>query len=136
MRVTQDEHHRSMRSPPRAPAAMDHSHHRWALHNRDAHYRDRDRSVSPPRRQYLDRDREGYRSPRRRSRSNSRSGEREREQSPWRGVVPSRDVIMEGLPMDLLEQDVGFPHPLTFLASLRSLAKFWLAAGQVDADQS
>jgi hypothetical protein len=101
---------------------MDHAHHRRAPH----HYRDRDRSVSPPRHphddkaapryrnrssprpaQYLDRDREGYRSPRRRSRSNSRSGER--EQSPWHGGVPSRDVIMEGLPEDLLEQDVGFP---------------------------
>jgi hypothetical protein len=115
---------------------MDHSHHRRAPH----HYRDRDRSVSPRRQhddqqaplryrnrpspsrtqarssQYLDRDREGYRSPSRsRSRSNSRSGG---EQSPWRGGVPSRDVIMEGLPVDLLEQDVGFPSPLTFPAAL------------------
>jgi hypothetical protein len=106
--------------------------------HRRHHYRERDRSVSPPRyrnrsppprsqarsAQYSDRDREGYRSPRRssRSRSNSRGGERDR--SPWHGA-PSRDIIMEGLPVDLLEQDVGFPPPLIFPSgSLRSWAKF------------
>jgi hypothetical protein len=92
-------------------------------HHRRHHYRERDRSVSPSRHrnrsppsrsaQYLDHGRSPRRSSR--SRSNSRGGERER--SPWHGA-PSRDVIMEGLPVDLLEQDVGFPSPLTGVVAI------------------
>ena len=77
-------------------------------------------SPSPPRRArgrsgYRDRDREGYRSPkygsRSRSVSPSYSRSRSRSRSP-RGRRPphygpeSREVMMEGLPMDMKEDDV------------------------------
>ncbi|KAF2674884.1 hypothetical protein BT63DRAFT_381570 [Microthyrium microscopicum] len=68
---------------------------------------------SPPRdysrrnREYRDRDREDYRSPRHDSRSRSRSpSRRERARSPWYGGPPNREVIMEGLPMDITENDI------------------------------
>ena len=66
-------------------------------------YRRRD-SRSPPRRgrqQYKDRDREGY-----------RSGSHSRSRSPRRGQPhignESREVMMEGFPVDMTEDDVRF----------------------------
>ncbi|KAI4253077.1 MAG: hypothetical protein LQ352_003921 [Teloschistes flavicans] len=73
------------------------------------YWRDRPRSPDARRRGYVDRDREGYRSPgyngRSRSRSRSRSPQR-RDRSPYFGGPPSREVIMEGIPLDISEEDV------------------------------
>lgn len=73
------------------------------------------RGRSPPLRGerhsgYVDRDREGYRSPDYDSRSRSHSPRRDR--SPYYGGPPSREVIMEGLPQEMTEDDVGY-HPLS-----------------------
>ncbi|KAL2008987.1 hypothetical protein VTN00DRAFT_7181 [Thermoascus crustaceus] len=111
------------RTPPRGPAAdrrRDHSRERDSR----ADYRGRDRddyrrrtSRSPPPRRgrpaYRDRDREGYRSPG--YRSHSRSYSRSRSRSPRRGRPPygqeSKEVMMEGLPVDMAEEDIS--HELT-----------------------
>ena len=59
---------------------------------------------------YVDRDREGYRSSDYDSRSRSRSPRRRRSRSPYYGGPPSREVMMDGLPLDMFEEDVGH-HP-------------------------
>ena len=74
-------------------------------------YRDerRGRTPSPrPRGGYRDRDREGYRSSAQNSRSRSQSPRRER--SPYYGGPPSREIMMDGLPLDMVEEDVGLPN--------------------------
>ncbi|KAH6671756.1 hypothetical protein B0J14DRAFT_80316 [Halenospora varia] len=82
------------RTPPRGPAGD-------RMHN--SNYPDRyersgrARSKSPRREGrgwYTDRDREGYRSPRSRSRS------------PYFGGAPNRNVILEGLPIDMTQEDI------------------------------
>ncbi|PVH74065.1 hypothetical protein DL98DRAFT_594475 [Cadophora sp. DSE1049] len=67
----------------------------------DSYDRGYDRSRSPRgRARYTDRDREGYQSPRR---------ERSRSRSPYFGAPPNRNVILEGLPFDWTQEDVGRP---------------------------
>lgn len=73
----------------------------------------RGRSPSPRgagRRDYRDRDREGFISHGRDSRSRSRSPRRDR--SPFFGGPASREVILEGLPLDMVEDDVGHHLPV------------------------
>ncbi|KFY75830.1 hypothetical protein V498_09903 [Pseudogymnoascus sp. VKM F-4517 (FW-2822)] len=70
----------------------------------DAPYERRGDASRSPRREgrgrYTDRDREGYRSPRReRSRSRSRS--------PYYGGAPSRTVIIDGLPVEMTQEDIA-----------------------------
>ncbi|KAL8813780.1 MAG: hypothetical protein Q9200_000033 [Gallowayella weberi] len=69
-------------------------------------------SPNERRRGYVDRDNEGYRSPeyRSKSRSRSRSASR-RERSPQFGAPPSKEVILEGIPLDILEEDVRHHLP-------------------------
>ncbi|KAL4906771.1 hypothetical protein BDW74DRAFT_166921 [Aspergillus multicolor] len=103
------------RTPPRGPAAdRRHDYPRDASDSRPQYQgRDRDdfrrRSRSPPRRPrhgYRDRDREDYR-----SRSRSRSYSPSRSRSPRRGRSHygqgSREVMMDGIPVDMVEEDVG-----------------------------
>ncbi|KLJ13854.1 hypothetical protein EMPG_11236 [Blastomyces silverae] len=115
--------HDTSRTPPRGPAAD-------RMHpggdgeisvTRDYRPRERDDyqrpSWSPPRHRgrssYRDRDREGYRSPGydSRSRSHSRSRSRSRSRSergrrrPYYGQE-SREIMMEGLPVDMNEDDI------------------------------
>ncbi|KAL4951028.1 hypothetical protein BDW69DRAFT_170926 [Aspergillus filifer] len=116
------------RNVPRGPAAdrrRDHSHDhadsRPRYRSRDRDWgRDRDRddfrrrsSQSPPRRPrhgYRDRDHEDYRS-RSRSRGRDRSYSRSRSRSPRRGRPQygqeSREVMMDGLPVDMVEEDIS-----------------------------
>ncbi|KAI4285620.1 MAG: hypothetical protein L6R38_000522 [Xanthoria sp. 2 TBL-2021] len=70
-------------------------------------------SPNARRRGYVDRDNEGYRSPTydSRSRSRSRSPQR-RDRSPHFGAPPSREVILEGIPLDILEEDVRHHLPI------------------------
>ncbi|KAI4255498.1 MAG: hypothetical protein L6R42_006693 [Xanthoria sp. 1 TBL-2021] len=70
-------------------------------------------SPNARRRGYVDRDSEGYRSPvyDSRSRSRSRSPQR-RDRSPHFGAPPSREVILEGIPLDILEEDVRHHLPI------------------------
>lgn len=99
-----------------------------------SHYR-RDRSPvlrEGLRQSHRDRDREDYRSSsypsRSRSRSsnergvrnNSRSRSRQRDRSPYYGGPPSREVILDGLKADAVEEDVGPPHPDTVLQGPRN----------------
>ena len=56
---------------------------------------------------YRDRDRVGYRSSGHDSRSRSRSPRRDK--SPYYGAPPSREVILEGLPLEMTEEDVPTP---------------------------
>ena len=97
------------RSPPRGPASdrMYNSAHRersqWD--ERYSHSLDRgyEHSRSPRREErarYTDRDREGYQSPLR---------DRSRSRSPYFGGPPNRTVILEGLPIDMTQEDVGRP---------------------------
>ncbi|KAG9230866.1 hypothetical protein BJ875DRAFT_471033 [Amylocarpus encephaloides] len=70
--------------------------------SRDEHRYDRDRGRSrSPRREgrgrYTDRDKEGYRSPRR---------DRSRSRSPYFGGTPNRNVILEGLPAHFTQEDI------------------------------
>lgn len=98
-------------SPPRRPADRRHEY----STERDAgqHYEDRDRDDyrhrSPPRRGrqgYRDRDREGYQSP-----DYSRSRSPRRGQS---GFGPeSREIMLEGFPVDMTEDDVSSIHGRT-----------------------
>lgn len=92
------------RTPPRGPADERrndpaHSERRHWDERRDERSYERSRS---PRREgrghYTDRDREGYTSPR-----------RERSRSPYFGGAPNRNVILEGLPMEWTQEDVGRP---------------------------
>lgn len=57
---------------------------------------------------YRDRDQENYRSPDRGHYSRS-SSPRRRDYSPNYGGPPSKEVILEGLPAGLMEDDVGSP---------------------------
>ncbi|PGH00049.1 hypothetical protein AJ79_08320 [Helicocarpus griseus UAMH5409] len=117
--------HDISRTPPRGPAAG----RRYPdgdypmIRDSRPDYRPRERdeyrrpSRSPPRRRgrstYRDRDREGYRSPiydsRSRSYSRGRSRSRSRSQRgphrPYYGQE-SREVMMEGLPVDMNEDDI------------------------------
>lgn len=75
------------------------------------------RSPSPRRhegRNYKDRDREDYRSPDRGQPSGD-SSPRRRDRSPFVGGTtagaPSREVILEGLPLDITENDVRHTFP-------------------------
>ncbi|EED13698.1 G-patch domain protein, putative [Talaromyces stipitatus ATCC 10500] len=101
---------------PRGPAAS----HRRPDYSEDRDYRagrDDYRRSSPSHRGggrgYRDRDREGYRSPeygnsRSRSPSRSRSRGRGRDRDRHRqNVQESREVIMEGLPVDMVEEDIS-----------------------------
>lgn len=72
------------------------------------------RSPSPRGRNggYRDRDREGYRSSGYDSRSRSPSPRRDK--APYYGGPPSREVILEGLPLEMTEEDVPTPtNPFT-----------------------
>lgn len=87
--------------------------------NQDHEDHSRGRPTSPRRGNkggYRDRDREGYRSPRYYSRS--RSGSPRRDRSPYYGGPPSREVMLEGIPLDMVEDDVG--HHLPIFASLEA----------------
>ncbi|KAL2807688.1 hypothetical protein BJX63DRAFT_411528 [Aspergillus granulosus] len=102
------------RTPPRGPALdrrheypRDHSDSRSRYRSRDHDEFRRRSSRSPPRRPrggYRDRDREGYRS-RSRSRSYSRSRSPRRDR-PHYGQE-SREVMMDGLPVDMTEEDIS-----------------------------
>jgi len=101
------------RTPPQGPAG-DWTHNsahpergRWEDGNDHDRERRYDRSRSPRREgrgRYTDRDREGYQSPRARSRS----------RSPYYGAPPNRNVILEGLPIDMTQEDVGRPIPTLY----------------------
>src|ERR1700712_4436889 len=94
--------------PPRGPAAMDkQTRGRWEINDPSEAQSNSYARHSPPRgysrgRDH-DRDREGYRSPHHSSRSRSRSPKRrgDRDRSPRYGGLASREVILEGLPVDI-----------------------------------
>jgi RNA-binding protein 5/10 len=72
---------------------------------------------------YNDRDREGYRSPpygetssRSWSRSRSQSRSRSRSRSPHYGAPPSRTIILEGIPINMTQEDVGYPSPYSSIS--------------------
>jgi hypothetical protein len=102
------------RSPPRRPA-IDRRHERSRDPESAAGYRGQGRddyrrrnSRSPDRRgrqTYRDRDHEGY-----------RSGSHSRSRSPRRGQsnigFESREVMMEGFPVDMTEDDVSDEHSM------------------------
>ncbi|KAL5332853.1 hypothetical protein BJX70DRAFT_91203 [Aspergillus crustosus] len=100
------------RSPPSGPAAdkrRDYSRDHSSYQSRDRVDFRQQSSRSPtrrPRHNYRDRDREGYR-----SRSRSRSYSRSRSRSPRRSRAhygqESREVMLEGLPVDMAEEDVS-----------------------------
>lgn len=102
------------RSPPRGPLGENRYQQQTSDRNdrgrwetRDSDHRDYERSRSPRREgrgRYIDRDREGYQSPRR---------ARSRSRSPYYGAPPNRNVILEGLPLDFTQEDVGCPIPTT-----------------------
>ncbi|RAL12210.1 putative G-patch domain protein [Aspergillus homomorphus CBS 101889] len=108
-------------SPPRGPAAERRGDYARDRPSSRPRYRSRDRDdfrrrssrTPPPRRgrpAYRDRDREGYRSPGYASRSRSYS--RSRSRSPRRSRhshygQESREVMMDGLPVDMVEEDVS-----------------------------
>lgn len=105
------------RSPPRGPAADRRRDYSGDLDSRPR-YRSRDRddyrrrpSRSPPPRRgrpvYRDRDREGYRSPEYDSRSRSYSRNRSHRQGRQPYGQESREVMMDGLPVEMVEEDVG-----------------------------
>lgn len=73
---------------------------------------------------YLDRDRDGYRSPR----YGSPTWARSRSRSPHRSLPPNREVILEGLPPHLTEDDVRSYHipPSPPSTVHRVLSVFWL----------
>ncbi|KAH8599262.1 hypothetical protein B0O99DRAFT_504527 [Bisporella sp. PMI_857] len=89
------------RTPPRGPAGewdVETAFQRGDRYN-DNHEHEYSRSRSPRREgrgRYTDRDQEGYESPRNRSRS----------RSPYYGAAPNRTVILEGLPMDMTQEDI------------------------------
>ncbi|KAL9049713.1 MAG: hypothetical protein Q9206_005396 [Seirophora lacunosa] len=98
-------------SGPRGPAVS-------STRDDPRHHSDtrRGRSPSPRnyRRAYQDRDRQPYRSPdyhdRSRSRGRTPTGPR-RDRSPLGGGYPSKEIIMEGIPLDLSEADVRHHLP-------------------------
>ncbi|KAF8853934.1 hypothetical protein BDZ45DRAFT_60443 [Acephala macrosclerotiorum] len=91
------------RSPPRGPAGEGPMYgERHYAEDRQHNY-DRRRSRSPRREgrgRYTDRDREDYRSP---------SRDRSRSRSPYFGGPPNRNVILEGIPLEWTQEDVGHP---------------------------
>ncbi|KAI9889279.1 MAG: hypothetical protein M1814_005654 [Vezdaea aestivalis] len=98
------------RTPPRGPGGSynhDSGRSQWRgndsrrYDSRNRHGRSRSRSRSP-RHSYRDRDHENYRSPRRRSRSPSQ----QRERRTLLKGPPSKDLIMEGIPVDMTEDDI------------------------------
>lgn len=94
---------------------------RETIHDRD--YDRRGRSSSPRRGwrgRYRDWDREDQHLPRDYSRSRSRSQNR-RSRSPFYGGPASRDVILEGLPMEMESDDVGH-HPFFALRSFSPIS--------------
>ena len=106
----------TQRTPPRGPAGdkMYSSAHLERGRRDDRHpdnlERDRgyERSRSPRREargRYTDRDREDYQSPPR---------DRSRSRSPYYGAPPNRNVILEGLPLEMTQEDVGRPHSYSF----------------------
>ncbi|KAI9877440.1 MAG: hypothetical protein M1830_003897 [Pleopsidium flavum] len=105
--------HDRSRTPPRGPAveAKNGSMREWDLRRERDSARERKdhRRGQSPRGGYRDRDQEGYRSPGYDSRSRSRSPRRDR--SPYYGGPPSREVILEGLPVEMAEDDVGHHYP-------------------------
>ncbi|KAI4204202.1 MAG: hypothetical protein LQ350_001393 [Teloschistes chrysophthalmus] len=112
-RPTSRDQYRRSPSPPRRYASPHGNHDSRPARDESRGYndnwRDRPRSPDARRRGYVDRDREGYQSPvyngRSVSRSRSRSPQR-RDRSPYFGGPPSREVIMEGIPLDISEEDV------------------------------
>ena len=130
----------SRRSPPRGPANRrrdysrdrdrDRSRPRYRSRDRDD-YRRRPSRSPPPRRGrpvYRDRDREGYRSPEYDSRSRSRSRSRNRSYRPSRPSYgpESREVMMDGLPVEMVEEDVGQLLPSLRFCCRRSRAALHL----------
>ncbi|KAL2831106.1 hypothetical protein BDW59DRAFT_6921 [Aspergillus cavernicola] len=119
-------------SPPRGPAANRRPDSR-------SQYRSRDRDDFPrrPRHSYRDRDREDYH-----SRSRSRSHSYSRSRSPRRGRPhygqESREVMMDGLPVDMVEEDVGpslpfspsrlFDPKVSGLPEMRSMVQAFVVA--------
>ncbi|KAH7333384.1 hypothetical protein BKA65DRAFT_403493 [Rhexocercosporidium sp. MPI-PUGE-AT-0058] len=93
------------RTPPRglAPERTSNSANNERRHREDrldSYDRGYDRSRSPRRDgrgRYTDRDREGYKSPRR---------DRSRSRSPHFGGHPNRNVILEGLPFEWTQEDI------------------------------
>lgn len=87
-------------------------HEQYQTEDRGGYGREPGRSWSPRREnrgRYTDRDREGYRSPPR---------ERSRSRSPYYGGPPNRNVILEGLPIEMTQEDVGRPvlnSPRTYI---------------------
>src|SRR5947208_10927697 len=98
--------------------------------SREGDFPRRGRSRSPRRHSrggYRDRVREGYRSPRYDSRNRSRSRSGGRTRSPYLGGPPSRDVILEGLPIDMGEDDVGH-HPSSSLFPERHINLIYITS--------
>ncbi|KAI9709377.1 MAG: hypothetical protein M1812_007713 [Candelaria pacifica] len=92
----------------------------WDLRRDRDNFREREdyRSQSPRRNNrdtYRDRDREDYRSPGYDDRSRSQSPARRRGRSPEYAGPPSREIILEGLPLDMTQDDVGHhpSHPIS-----------------------
>jgi hypothetical protein len=95
----------------------DWNHDRGQEYDRDHDDRGRfSRSPQGARGAYLDRDREGYRSPGYDSRSRSRSqGRRSRDERRRRvdSPPPNKEIMLEGLASDMTEEDVrSYPSPL------------------------
>ena len=102
------------RTPPRGPAGeRTYSSAQTDRGRMDDRYPDNlerehgyERSRSPRREgrgRYTDRDREDYKSPPR---------DRSRSRSPYFGAPPNRNVILEGIPLEMTQEDVGRPIPI------------------------
>jgi hypothetical protein len=109
------------RTPPRRPTGNDTMQSAkyqedFPEENHRDHDRNRRRSKSPRRERrgrYVDRDGEGYESP-----------ARNRSRSPYYGGTPNRNVILEGIPIDMAQEDVCAPsHP--FLGALHHTLIFY-----------
>ncbi|CAG8982970.1 hypothetical protein HYALB_00003549 [Hymenoscyphus albidus] len=105
------QHSRKGISPSRgAPVGSDRSqgmayseYEQYDTDDRRGYGREGGRSWSPRREgrgRYTDRDREGYRSPPR---------QRSRSRSPYYGGPPNRNVMLDGLPKEMTQEDVGRP---------------------------
>lgn len=114
--MASQERHRSSRDERIMPSETSSNVREWAQRDRNQGYDTyrRGRSPSPRGRNggYRDRDREGYRSSGYDSRSRSPSPRRDKV--PYYGGPPSREVILEGLPLEMTEEDVPTPtNPFT-----------------------
>ena len=123
--MASEERHRPSRDGRTVPSEMPSNVREWdtrAQRDRNQEYDNyrRGRSPSPQGRYggYRDRDREGYRSSGYDSRSRSRSPRRDK--SPYYGGPPSREVILEGLPVEMTEEDVPTPTSLFNDTSVQS----------------